>query len=119
FTIPEAPPNSGLFTGTVTVSQSLNEPGLLYVSTSDTQLIFYYLDPGCDANGNGTTGQTDFDNLDGDGVAFNADNCPFDYNPLQEDGTCTAGTNSGKPCRVAADCGKIGRASCRERVRGA
>ena len=108
FTIPEVPANSGLFTGTVTVSQSLNEPGLLYVSTSDTQLIFYYLDPGCDANGNGTTGQTDFDNLDGDGVAFNADNCPFDYNPLQEDGTCTAGTNSGKPCRVAADCGTGG-----------
>src|SRR5262249_51101601 len=90
------------------ISQSVNEPGVLFVSNTDTSILFYYIDPQCDANGDGTVGQTDFDNLDGDGVAFNVDNCPFDYNPGQEDGTCTAGTNVGKPCSTAAVCGTGG-----------
>ncbi len=84
FNLPEAPPNSGIFTAPVTISQSLNEQGLLFVSDADSSLVFYYLDPQCDANRNGILNQLNFDNLDGDGVAFDVDNCPFDYNPAPQ-----------------------------------
>ncbi|MFQ5876510.1 MAG: S8 family serine peptidase [Acidobacteriota bacterium] len=83
FELPEVAP--GLFSGNVTITQTLNTGTSLFVSTQDDSIQFYYLDPLCDGNGNGVPGQTGFDNLDGDGVIFDADNCPFDYNPGQED----------------------------------
>jgi hypothetical protein len=83
FTLPEVSP--GLFVGTVTVTQTINTPNELFVSTGDIGIQFYYQDPQCDGNGNGVAGQNDFNNLDGDGVLFASDNCPFDYNPTQLD----------------------------------
>jgi len=85
FTLTETPASSGIFIGSVTVSQALNSPTSLFVSTGDTNIQFYYQDPLCDASGNGVVAQNDFDNLDGDGVAFATDNCKFDYNPTQAD----------------------------------
>jgi hypothetical protein len=83
FGIPEVSP--GLFIGNVTLAEGVNGPANLFVSTQDSHIAFYYQDPQCDGNGNGLAGQNDFNNLDGDGVAFAADNCPFDYNPTQVD----------------------------------
>jgi subtilase family protein/thrombospondin type 3 repeat protein len=80
FTLLEVAP--GIFSGNVTVTQTVNTPNLLFVSAAgDTAIQFYYQDPLCDGNANGTVAQNDFNNLDGDGVAFSVDNCPFDYNP--------------------------------------
>ena len=85
FTLSEVGVNSGLFVGSVPVSQALNTPTTLFVTTGDQTIEFYYQDQFCDGNGNGVVAQNDFDNLDGDGVAFAADNCKFDYNPSQAD----------------------------------
>jgi hypothetical protein len=84
FTLPEVSP--GLFIGSVPVTQTLNTADQLFVSPSgDNNIVFYYQDPLCDGNRNGVAGQNDFDNIDGDGVAFAIDNCPFAYNPVQTD----------------------------------
>jgi Thrombospondin type 3 repeat len=93
FTIPEVSP--GLFIGDVTVTQTLNTANHLFVSPGDNAMEFFYQDPQCDASGNGIVGQNDFDNLDGDGVAFASDNCPYDYNPAQTD---TDGDGYGDIC---------------------
>ncbi|HEV8700085.1 MAG TPA: thrombospondin type 3 repeat-containing protein [Candidatus Polarisedimenticolia bacterium] len=85
FTLTETPASSGIFIGSVSVSQALNSDTTLFVSTGDTTIQFYYQDPQCDGSGDGVVAQNDFDNLDGDGVLFNADNCKFDYNPTQAD----------------------------------
>ena len=85
FTLTETPATSGIFVGTVPVSQALNSLTSLFVSTGDTTIQFYYQDVQCDGNGNGVVAQNDFDNLDGDGVLFAADNCKFDFNPTQAD----------------------------------
>jgi hypothetical protein len=85
FTLVETPSGSGVFIGSVAVTQALNSPSALFVATGDTTIEFYYQDPLCDASGNGVVAQNDFDNLDGDGVLFAADNCKFDYNPTQAD----------------------------------
>ncbi len=83
FSIPEVSP--GLFVGSIQVTQTVDVPTALFVSTNDASMQFFYQDPLCDANGNAVVAQNDFDNLDGDGVAFSVDNCRFDYNPTQTD----------------------------------
>ncbi len=83
FTLTEVSP--GLFVGNVTVTEASNAADRLFVPPGDSNIEFYYQDPLCDGNGNGVVGQNDFNNLDGDGVAFASDNCPFDYNPTQLD----------------------------------
>ncbi|HZM70317.1 MAG TPA: thrombospondin type 3 repeat-containing protein [Candidatus Cryosericum sp.] len=103
FTLPQVSP--GLYIGTVSVTQTLNTSTDLFVSSSgDTNVVFYYQDPLCDGNRNGTAGQSNFDNIDGDGVAFASDNCPLDYNPAQEGGICTGGTNPTTPCNTSGVC---------------
>jgi hypothetical protein len=67
------------------VTQTINTPTQLYVSTGDTFIQFYYMDPLCDGNADGVVAQNEFDNLDGDDIDFGVDNCPFHYNPAQED----------------------------------
>jgi hypothetical protein len=85
FSIPETS-TPGLFKGTVTVGSLFDNPNLLFTNAgSDTNLTFYYVDPECDGDGDGTPGEDSFTNLDGDGIGA-GDNCPFQYNPLQEDG---------------------------------
>ncbi|MEK7423307.1 MAG: thrombospondin type 3 repeat-containing protein, partial [Actinomycetota bacterium] len=104
FSLPETPAGSGIFIGSVTVSQALNTPTALFVSTGDTVLQFYYQDPLCDGSGNGVVAQNDFDNLDGDGVAFAADNCKFDYNPTQADADADGGPDGiGRACDNCPD----------------
>ncbi len=83
FTLPEVAP--GVFQAKITVTQTLDYPGALFVAAGDLNMQFYYLDPLCDGSGDGLAGQNEFDNLDGDGVDFAADNCPFDHNPSQTD----------------------------------
>ncbi len=111
FTLPAVSP--GLFVGKVLISGTANTPTHLFVTTRDQTITIYYRDPQCDANGNRLVDQTDFNNLDGDGVDFghcsNApttvcandgacpiggtctlfDNCPFDYNPAGTPPGCT------------------------------
>jgi hypothetical protein len=93
FTLTETTP--GLFVGRVTITQASNQPNQLFVTTTDRNFTFYYQDPLCDGNGNGVAGQNDFNNIDGDGIAFASDNCPFDYNPAQTD---TDGDRLGDAC---------------------
>jgi hypothetical protein len=76
----------GVFTALIPVTQTLDDPKQLRVTASDSNMQFYYQDPLCDGNRNGVTAQNDFDDLDGDGVAPLADNCPFAHNPGQADG---------------------------------
>jgi hypothetical protein len=109
FILPEVSP--GLFVGSISVTQALNNPTGLFVSASgDTNILFYYQDPLCDGNRNGTAGQTNFDNIDGDNVAFNSDNCPQAYNPSQEDGVCSGGSNPTTPCSNSGVC--LGGGTC-------
>jgi hypothetical protein len=104
FTLPEVSP--GVFSGFVAVTQTLNTPDQLFVSpASDTNIVFYYQDPLCDGNRNGVVGQNDFDNIDGDNIAYAVDNCPNDYNPAQTD---TDGDGIGDACD---DCPTIANAN--------
>ena len=97
FTIPEVSP--GLFSGFVAVTQTLNVDDQLFVSPAgDTNIVFYYEDPTCDGNRNGIVGQNNFDNLDGDNVAFATDNCPQAYNPLQQDTDAGGADGVGDAC---------------------
>ncbi|HXH29037.1 MAG TPA: thrombospondin type 3 repeat-containing protein, partial [Candidatus Polarisedimenticolia bacterium] len=113
FTLPEVSP--GLFIGNVTVTQTLNTASQLYVSPGDNTMEFFYQDPLCDANGNGQVGQNDFDNLDGDGVAFGVDNCPYAYNPTQVDtdgdglgDICDNCPNNANPTQIDSDGDRVG-----------
>ncbi len=113
FTLPEVSP--GLFIGPVTVTEAANTPNRLYVPTGDSNVEFFYQDPLCDGNGNGVVGQNDFNNLDGDGVAFASDNCPFDYNPTQVDSDgdglgniCDNCPNNANPTQVDSDGDHVG-----------
>src|SRR5262249_50842964 len=68
------------------VSGATNTPNNVFaVPGADKEFIVSYVDPGCDGDRDGQTGETLFANLDGDGVADATDNCRFVYNPLQED----------------------------------
>jgi hypothetical protein len=85
FSIPETS-TPGLFKGTVTVGSLFDNPNVLFTNPGgDSNMTFYYLDPECDGDGDGTAGENSFTNLDNDGIGA-GDNCPFLYNPLQEDG---------------------------------
>jgi hypothetical protein len=86
YTLPAVSGSPGLFRGTVTFSGSSDNPNNVFANpATDSQFIVYYVDPGCDGDADGVAGEKDFDNIDGDGVAFDMDNCPFTYNPGQED----------------------------------
>jgi subtilase family protein/thrombospondin type 3 repeat protein len=94
----------GLFVGSVAITSSLNAAGSLFVPTGDQNIEFYYQDPLCDGNGNAIPGQNDFNNLDGDLIAFASDNCPFDYNPGQEDLDKDPVTNLARPDGIGDAC---------------
>jgi hypothetical protein len=85
FSIPETS-TPGLFKGSITVGSLFDNANLLFTNPgADSNMTFYYLDPECDGDGDGTPGENSFTNLDNDGIGA-GDNCPFLYNPLQEDG---------------------------------
>ncbi len=85
FTLPAVQGTPGLFRGNVTIGALFDNASLLFAGVNDSNMTFYYLDPTCDGDGDGTMGENSFGNLDGDNIAGNVDNCPVDYNPLQED----------------------------------
>ncbi len=95
FSIPAVPNSPGLFKGNVTIGTLFDNANLLFASVNDQNMTFYYIDPECDGDGDGTVGETSFGNLDGDNIASNVDNCPFDYNPVQTD---TDGDHVGDIC---------------------
>src|SRR6185436_2952759 len=85
FSIPETS-TPGLFKGNVVVGTLFDNTSLLFTNPgNDTNMTFYYLDPECDGDADGSMGENSFANLDNDNVGV-GDNCPFLYNPLQEDG---------------------------------
>ncbi|MBI1951026.1 MAG: thrombospondin type 3 repeat-containing protein, partial [Acidobacteria bacterium] len=87
YTLPAVPGETGLFRGSVPFSTSASTPNNVFTNPgTDGQFIVYYLDSGCDGDRDGQVAESLFDNLDGDGVNAAVDNCPFTYNPLQEDG---------------------------------
>jgi len=94
FAIPEVSP--GLFKGNVTVGTLFDNPNLLFTSPAgDTNMTFYYLDPECDGDHDGTVAENSFADLDNDAIPPATDNCPQLYNPLQEDGD---GDGAGNLC---------------------
>jgi len=95
FSIPAVPGNPGLFKGNITIGSLFDNANLLFTSVNDSNMTFYYIDPECDGDGDGTVGETSFANLDGDNIASASDNCPFDYNPAQTD---TDGDHVGDIC---------------------
>jgi hypothetical protein len=96
FSIPEVAGTPGLFKGNITVGTLFDNTTLLFTSPGgDTNMTFYYLDPECDGDRDGAAGENSFSNLDNDNVSSANDNCPFLYNPLQEDGD---GDNVGNLC---------------------
>jgi Thrombospondin type 3 repeat len=102
FTLPEVSP--GLFVGSVPVTQTINTADQLFVSPSgDANIVFYYQDPTCDGNRNGVAGQNDFDNIDGDGVAFATDKCPLTYDPAQTDTDADGIGNACDNCPLIAN----------------
>jgi hypothetical protein len=96
YTLPAVQGSPGLFRGSITLSSVANNPDQIYVNSgSDSSFTVYYVDPNCDGDGDGQAGEAFFDNIDGDGVAFNVDNCPLVYNPSQQD---TDGDGIGDLC---------------------
>ncbi len=89
YTLPAVAGQAGLFRGNVTFSGTSDTPHNVYARAgTDQTFIVYYLDPGCDGDGDGQAGEDLFDNLDGDGVnppPLGPDNCPLIYNPGQAD----------------------------------
>ncbi|HEU5181571.1 MAG TPA: thrombospondin type 3 repeat-containing protein, partial [Candidatus Polarisedimenticolia bacterium] len=60
---------TGIFRGNVPVSGVFNATGSVFtVPGQETNLFFAYEDNRCDSNENHQAGQSDFDNLDGDGI---------------------------------------------------
>ncbi|HEU5217098.1 MAG TPA: thrombospondin type 3 repeat-containing protein, partial [Gemmatimonadales bacterium] len=60
---------TGIFRGNVPVSGIFNSAGVVFtVPGLETNLFFAYEDNLCDSNENHQAGQSDFDNLDGDGI---------------------------------------------------
>jgi hypothetical protein len=84
FTLPEVTP--GVFRGTVTVTSQFNNAASVFVTpASDETVRFYYLDPLCDGDGDGQANESDFANIDGDGIPAATDKCPNVYDPAQAD----------------------------------
>jgi hypothetical protein len=92
FSIPAVAGQPGLFKGNVTVGSLFDNPSVLVAGVTDSNMTFYYLDPECDGDADGAPGENSFSNLDNDNIVAASDNCPFDYNPLQED-TDTGGAD--------------------------
>jgi hypothetical protein len=86
FSIPAVAGQPGLFRGRVTLGSLFDNPDVLVAGINDSNMTFYYLDPECDGDSDGSAGENSFGNLDNDGIPSPPDKCPFDYNPLQEDG---------------------------------
>jgi len=105
FDIPAVAGSPGLFRGNVTLGALFDNANLLFTGFNDSNMTFYYLDPECDGDGDGTPGEDSFGDLDNDHIVPSADNCPFDYNPGQEDGICSGGPTPGLPCSTSAVCG--------------
>jgi hypothetical protein len=86
YTLAAVPGTPGFYRGTVAFSSLVNDASHVFVSPgSDGTFSVYYFDPLCDGDRDGQAGEDDFGNLDGDGIADAADNCPGLYNPAQED----------------------------------
>ncbi len=104
------PGNPGLFRGSVTFSNASNTPNNVFTTPgTDGQFIVYYADSRCDADGDHVLGEgsghnlDDFvSDLDGDGVVPALDNCPFVYNPRQEEKVCS--NKPDRPCLTEAEC---------------
>ena len=102
FSIPEVSP--GVFKGNVTVGSLFDNSSLLYTNPAgDTTMSFYYVDAECDGDGDGALLENSFTNLDADGIASGVDNCPFLYNPLQEDGDLDGAGNICDNCPGVAN----------------
>jgi len=95
FSIPAVAGSPGVFRGNVTVGALFDNANLLFAGVNDSNMTFYYLDPECDGDGDGTMGENSFANMDNDNIAAASDNCPFDYNPGQQD---TDGDGVGNIC---------------------
>ncbi|HEU5182426.1 MAG TPA: thrombospondin type 3 repeat-containing protein, partial [Candidatus Polarisedimenticolia bacterium] len=60
---------TGIFRGNVPISGIFNSAGVVFTTPGlETNLFFAYEDNLCDSNENHKAGQSDFDNLDGDGI---------------------------------------------------
>ncbi|MFQ5876335.1 MAG: thrombospondin type 3 repeat-containing protein [Acidobacteriota bacterium] len=84
FQIPEVG-NTGVFRGNVTIGTLFNNDNLLFTNPeTDAVLNFFYIDPRCDADADGQVGESEFGNIDNDGID-EGDNCPLLFNPGQVD----------------------------------
>jgi subtilase family protein/thrombospondin type 3 repeat protein len=107
FTLVAVPGTPGLFRGTLIFSTTTNDPAHVFtVPGIDTLFTIYYHDPLCDGDRDGQMAEDDFDNLDGDGVPNDADNCPWLYNPLQEDADSDGAGNLCDNCPGLANPGQ-------------
>jgi subtilase family protein/thrombospondin type 3 repeat protein len=119
FTLPAVQGSGGLFRGNVTLGSFTNNNNLLFTTTADTNVTFYYLDPECDGDGDNILGELSFPNVDNDNVppdfdgnpatvnrctGGNAtgcdDNCPTAYNPAQQDGDSDSVGNQCDNCPI-------------------
>jgi len=86
FRLSETIPGSSTFTGYVRMSALVQQPGILFVASNpveNTNVIVSYRDPECDLNGDGALDQSDFADIDGDGVRnFGADGIAGDQSPM-------------------------------------
>jgi hypothetical protein len=116
FQIPQV--SAGLYRGTITITTLVDNPGSLFTNPiADTSLVFYYIDPYCDGDGDGVGNETSFDNLDNDGLPAESDNCDFLYNLDQADAdgdgvgdicdNCPANANADQTDSDADDVGDI------------